>query len=163
MTKILLLSDTHGHLDPVILKRAAEVDQVWHAGDIGQIEVTEQLKKTGPVKAVYGNIDGSDIRAEFPKELCFICDSVKVYITHIAGYPGRYNTMTRKAIEKQRPDLVICGHSHILKVMRDPSHGHLHMNPGAIGRHGFHQVRTMLRFNLNQGQIQDLEVLEYKR
>ena len=121
------------------------------------------IEKTGSVKAVYGNIDGSDIRAEFPKELCFICEGVKVYITHIAGYPERYNTMTRKAIEKQRPDLVICGHSHILKVMRDRSHGHLHMNPGAIGRHGFHQVRTMLRFSIDQGQIQDLEVLEYKR
>lgn len=163
MPKILLLSDTHSDIDATVLKRSAEVDQVWHAGDIGTLEVTESLKKCAPLKAVYGNIDSADIRSEFPKELVFDCAGIKVYITHIAGYPGRYNALSKKAIEAHKPDLVICGHSHILKVMRDPKYGHLHMNPGAIGRHGFHKARTMLRFSIEGGQMKDLEVIEYKR
>ena len=163
MIRVLLLSDTHSHMEPVILKRAAEVDEIWHAGDIGQLAVTEALKKRGQLRAVFGNIDGTEIRAEFPQYLSFDCEGVRIYMTHIAGNPGRYNSETTKAIQMERPDLVICGHSHILKVIRDPDYGHLHLNPGAIGRHGFHQVRTMLRFNINQGQIRDLEVLEYKR
>jgi putative phosphoesterase len=163
MPKILLLSDTHSDIDPTVLKRAREVDQVWHAGDIGAITVTESLKQCAPLKAVYGNIDNAHIQAEFPKDLFFDCHGIKVYITHIAGYLGRYNFATKKAIETHKPDLVICGHSHILKVMRDPKYGHLHMNPGAIGRHGFHKARTMLRFSIEAGQIKDLEVLEYKR
>ena len=163
MLKILLLSDTHCDIDKTVLKRASGVDQVWHAGDIGDLAVTDALKQKTTIKAVYGNIDEALIRAEFPKELIFDCEGVTVYITHIAGYPGRYNTLTKKAIQTYRPDLVICGHSHILKVMRDPKYGHLHMNPGAIGRHGFHKVRTMLRFTIDRGEIKDLEVLEYKR
>lgn len=163
MAKILLLSDTHSDIDDIVLKRAGEVDQVWHAGDIGDRRVTESLKQCAPLKAVYGNIDDAAMRTEFPKELIFNCEGVKIYITHIAGYPGRYNALSKKAIEFYKPDLVICGHSHILKVMRDPKYGHLHMNPGAIGRHGFHKVRTMLRFSIEHGQIKDLEVLEYKR
>ncbi len=163
MAKILLLSDTHSDIDDIVLKRASEVDQVWHAGDIGTLDVTDALKQSAPLKAVYGNIDDASIRAEFSKELIFDCEGIRVYITHIAGYPGRYNAITRKALERYQPNLVICGHSHILKVMRDPKHGHLHMNPGAIGRHGFHKARTMLRFKIEKGQISDLEVLEYKR
>ena len=163
MAKILLLSDTHAYVDETILKRASDVDQIWHAGDIGNIAVTEALKKCGPLTAVYGNIDNALIRSEFPKEYIFDCHGIRVYMTHIAGYPGRYNRLTKKAIETYQPDLVICGHSHILKVMRDQKYGHMHMNPGAIGRHGFHKVRTMLRFTITQGQIDDLEVLEYKR
>lgn len=163
MLKILLLSDTHCDIDKTVLKRASGVDQVWHAGDIGDLAVTDALKQKTTIKAVYGNIDEALIRAEFPKELIFDCEGVTVYMTHIAGYPGRYNTLTKKAIQTYRPDLVICGHSHILKVMRDPKYGHLHMNPGAIGRHGFHKVRTMLRFTIDRGEIKDLEVLEYKR
>ncbi len=163
MLKILLLSDTHSDIDKTVLERASGVDQVWHAGDIGDLAVTDALKQKTTIKAVYGNIDEALIRAEFPKELIFDCEGVTVYMTHIAGYPGRYNTLTKKAIQTYRPDLVICGHSHILKVMRDPKYGHLHMNPGAIGRHGFHKVRTMLRFTIDRGEIKDLEVLEYKR
>ena len=163
MLKILLLSDTHSDIDKTVLERASGVDQVWHAGDIGDLAVTDALKQKTTIKAVYGNIDEALIRAEFPKELIFDCEGVRVYMTHIAGYPGRYNTLTKKAIQTYRPDLVICGHSHILKVMRDPKYGHLHMNPGAIGRHGFHKVRTMLRFTIDRGEIKDLEVLEYKR
>lgn len=163
MLKILLLSDTHSDIDKTVLNRASGVDQVWHAGDIGDLAVTDALKQKTTIKAVYGNIDEALIRAEFPKELIFDCEGVTVYMTHIAGYPGRYNTLTKKAIQTYRPDLVICGHSHILKVMRDPKYGHLHMNPGAIGRHGFHKVRTMLRFTIDRGEIKDLEVLEYKR
>lgn len=163
MLKILLLSDTHSDIDKTVLERASGVDQVWHAGDIGDLAVTDALKQKTTIKAVYGNIDEALIRAEFPKELIFDCEGVTVYMTHIAGYPGRYNTLTKKAIQTYRPDLVICGHSHILKVMRDHKYGHLHMNPGAIGRHGFHKVRTMLRFTIDRGEIKDLEVLEYKR
>lgn len=163
MSKVLLLSDTHAYIDETILKRASEVDQIWHAGDIGTIAVTQELKKCGPLTAVHGNIDNALIRSEFPKEQIFDCNGIRVYMTHIAGYPGRYNRMTKKAIEIYKPDLVICGHSHILKVMRDQKYGHMHMNPGAIGRHGFHKVRTMLRFTISQGQIDNLEVLEYKR
>ena len=163
MLKILLLSDTHSDIDKTVLERASGVDQVWHAGDIGDLAVTDALKQKTTIKAVYGNIDEALIRAEFPKELIFDCEGVTVYMTHIAGYPGRYNTLTKKAIQTYRPDLVICGHSHIFKVMRDPKYGHLHMNPGAIGRHGFHKVRTMLRFTIDRGEIKDLEVLEYKR
>ena len=163
MLKILLLSDTHSDIDKTVLERASGVDQVWHAGDIGDLAVTDALKQKTTIKAVYGHIDEALIRAEFPKELIFDCEGVTVYMTHIAGYPGRYNTLTKKAIQTYRPDLVICGHSHILKVMRDHKYGHLHMNPGAIGRHGFHKVRTMLRFTIDRGEIKDLEVLEYKR
>ena len=115
MLKILLLSDTHCDIDKTVLKRASGVDQVWHAGDIGDLAVTDALKQKTTIKAVYGNIDEALIRAEFPKELIFDCEGVTVYMTHIAGYPGRYNTLTKKAIQTYRPDLVICGHSHILK------------------------------------------------
>ena len=164
MRKILLLSDTHSYIDNRILEYASQADEVWHAGDIGDIKVSETLKKTVPVfKAVYGNIDGTEIRKEFPLNLRFFCEKVDVWMTHIGGYPGKYAPIIREEIKLNPPKLFICGHSHILKVMNDKKLHLLHMNPGAIGIYGFHKVRTMLRFEVNQETIQNLEVIEFTR
>lgn len=164
MRKILLLSDTHSYIDDRILEYASQADEVWHAGDIGDIKVSETLKKTVPVfKAVYGNIDGTEIRKEFPLNLRFFCENVDVWMTHIGGYPGKYAPIIREEIKLNPPKLFICGHSHILKVMNDKKLHLLHMNPGAIGIYGFHKVRTMLRFEINQETIQHLEVIEFTR
>lgn len=164
MRKILLLSDTHSYIDDRILEYASQADEVWHAGDIGDIKVSETLKKTVPVfKAVNGNIDGTEIRKEFPLNLRFFCENVDVWMTHIGGYPGKYAPIIREEIKLNPPKLFICGHSHILKVMNDKKLHLLHMNPGAIGIYGFHKVRTMLRFEINQETIQNLEVIEFTR
>jgi len=163
MTKILLLSDTHSYIGEDILKYVKQVDQVWHAGDIGDLSVTDAIKNLKPLKAVYGNIDSKDARLEFPEHNRFICENVDVWITHIGGYPNRYNPNIREEIKSNPPDLFICGHSHILKVMPDKKLGLIHMNPGAIGKHGFHKARTMLRFEINGKEIKNLEVIEYKR
>jgi len=160
MTKILLLSDTHGHLDATILKYVAKADEVWHAGDIGNLEVTDTLARMKPIRAVYGNIDNHLIQKEFPLDQRFMCEGVAVYMTHIGGYPPKYNSRTRKEILENPPNLFISGHSHILKVMMDKKLNVLHMNPGACGRHGFHQLRTMLRFTIDSTEINDLEVVE---
>jgi len=160
MTKILLLSDTHGHMDKTILKYAAQADEIWHAGDIGSLSVTDQLEALKPVRAVHGNIDEHVIQKEFPENNRFMCEGVDVWITHIGGYPNRYNVRVREEIRNNPPKLFICGHSHILKVMNDKKLNLLHMNPGACGKHGFHQMRTMLRFVINGDKISDLEVIE---
>jgi putative phosphoesterase len=160
MTKILLLSDTHGHMDKTILKYAAQADEIWHAGDIGSLSVTDQLEALKPVRGVHGNIDDHVIQKEFPENNRFMCEGVDVWITHIGGYPNRYNVRVREEIRNNPPKLFICGHSHILKVMNDKKLGLLHMNPGACGKHGFHQMRTMLRFVINGDKISDLEVIE---
>lgn len=160
MTKILLLSDTHSHLDDVILKYAKQADEIWHAGDIGDLAITDQLSKLKPIRAVYGNIDNHLIQKEFPLNTRFTCEGVDVLMTHIGGYPPKYNSRTRAQVQKNPPKLFICGHSHILKVMMDKKLGVLHMNPGACGKHGFHQVRTMLRFVIDGADIKDLEVIE---
>ena len=161
--KILLLSDTHSYIDEKILKYAAEADEVWHAGDIGDLKVTDELSKVSKLRAVYGNIDATDIRREFPLNNRFIIDGIDVWITHIGGYPGKYSPQIKDEIYKNPPNLFICGHSHILKVMPDKRLNLLHMNPGAVGQHGFHQVRTMLRFEINRSKIENLEVIEWKR
>lgn len=160
MTKILLLSDTHGHIDDTILKYAKQADEIWHAGDIGDLSVTDALAKLRPLRGVHGNIDDHVIKKEFPEHHRFRCEQVDVWITHIGGYPGRYNVRVRDEIRKNPPKLFICGHSHILKVMNDKKLGVLHMNPGACGKHGFHQVRTMLRFSIDGEKIDNLEVIE---
>ena len=160
MTRILLLSDTHGYMDERILQYAAAADEIWHAGDIGTLAVADELEKAGTLRAVYGNIDGAEIRTGFPLDNKFECEGVKVWITHIAGYPGKYNQRIREGLGREKVDLFICGHSHILKVMRDPKHGFMHMNPGACGKYGFHKVRTMLRFAVDKGELKDLEVVE---
>lgn len=160
MTKILLLSDTHGYIDDTILKYAKQADEIWHAGDIGSLAVSDALKKLRPFRGVYGNIDDHVIQKEFPLDNRFQCEQVDVWMTHIGGYPPRYNRRTRKLIEVRPPKLFITGHSHILKVMRDTQLDVLHMNPGACGRHGFHQIRTMLRFEVEGEDIKNLEVIE---
>ncbi|MDO6492336.1 MAG: metallophosphoesterase family protein [Cellulophaga sp.] len=160
MTKILLLSDTHSHIDDAILKYVKQADEVWHAGDIGSLDVTDKIKALKPLKGVYGNIDDDKARLEFPLDNKFMCEKVAVWITHIGGYPDKYNVRIREEIKVNSPKIFISGHSHILKVMFDKKLNLLHMNPGACGKHGFHQVRTMLRFTIDGEDIKDLEVIE---
>ncbi len=160
MKKILLLSDTHGHIDEIILKYVNQADEVWHAGDIGDLTVTDTIKKLKPLRAVFGNIDNHQARLEFPLHNRFLCEEVSVWITHIGGYPGKYSKIIKDELKLNPPQLFICGHSHILKVMFDKQYNLLHMNPGACGKSGFHKVRTMLRFAIEGNQIKDLEVVE---
>lgn len=160
MKKILLLSDTHSHIDESILKYVRLADEVWHAGDIGDLKVTDAIQAIKPLRAVYGNIDDDKARMEFPLHNRFLCEGVDVWITHIGGYPGKYNQAIRAEIQSNPPKLFICGHSHILKVQFDKSLNLLHMNPGACGIYGFHQVRTMLRFEIEGEKIQNLEIIE---
>ncbi|HJN54741.1 MAG TPA: metallophosphoesterase family protein [Flavobacteriaceae bacterium] len=163
MKKILLISDTHGYIDEKIVKYASRVDEIWHAGDIGDISVTDKLKKIKPLKAVYGNIDDHNIRTEFPLHNRFMCEKVDVWITHIGGYPKRYNPKILEELKSNPPDLFICGHSHILKVINDKELDLLHINPGAIGKHGLHSVRTMIQFEISGEKIENLSVIEIKR
>lgn len=160
MTRVLLLSDTHGYVDDKIIRYAESVDEVWHAGDIGDLYVTDTLQKIKPLRAVFGNIDGHEARATFPLHNRFTCEGMRVWITHIGGYPGNYNKNLIQELTQSTPQLFICGHSHILKVMPDKKLGLLHMNPGAAGIYGFHTVRTMLRFSIKGGQISNLEAIE---
>ena len=161
MKKILLLSDTHGCFDSKISNYVNQADEVWHAGDIGKLEVLDSLTALKPSRrAVYGNIDGDKVRLQAPEVLSFNCEGVNVLIMHVAGYPGRYTPQAKRLISQYKPKLFICGHSHILKVIQDKKMGHLHMNPGAAGISGFHKVRTMLRFEVSQGKIQNLEAIE---
>ena len=160
MIKILLISDTHSHIDDVILKYVNLADEVWHAGDIGSLIVTDKIKTLKPLRAVFGNIDDAEARKEFPLNNRFMCEDVDVWITHIGGYPDKYNVNVRDEIRQNPPKLFICGHSHILKVQFDKKLNLLHMNPGAAGKHGFHQMRTMLRFEIDKDKIQNLEVIE---
>jgi putative phosphoesterase len=151
-------------MDERILDYASQADEVWHAGDIGDSKVSDALNNISPVfRAVYGNIDGTEIRKEFPLNQRFFCEKVDVWITHIGGYPGRYAPNIREEIKNNPPKLFVCGHSHILKVMNDQRLHLLHMNPGAIGIYGFHKVRTMLRFEIDEKSIQNLEVIEFQR
>ena len=160
MKKILLLSDTHGYMDKNILNYCDQSDEVWHAGDIGSIEVTDQIKQHAILRAVYGNIDDKNIRTEFPLDQIFTLEKVPVWITHIGGYPYRYDQRIREEIKKNPPKLFISGHSHILKVQFDKSLNLLHLNPGSAGKYGIHKVRTMLRFEINNNDIKNLEVIE---
>ena len=160
MKKILLLSDTHSHIDERILHYASEANEIWHAGDIGDIKVADTLKEIKPFIAVYGNIDNAEIRKEYSRDQRFLCEGVDVLITHIGGYPGKYSPVIKEVILSNPPKLFICGHSHILKVMNDKKLNLLHMNPGAAGISGFHQMRTMLRFKIDGKNISGLEVIE---
>ena len=160
---IALLSDTHGHMDKRILQHVEGCDEVWHAGDIGTLKVTDALKEVAPVRAVFGNIDGQSIRAEWPEHARFTAGGAQVWMTHIGGRPPKYAKGILPQLTLERPNLFVCGHSHILLVKPVPSWGGLHLNPGAAGISGFHKVRTMLKFTLNQGQISDLRVVEWER
>ena len=160
MTRILLLSDTHSYWDERYAKYAAECDEIWHVGDIGTPEVTDKLAALKPLRAVYGNIDGSDLRRQFPEVLRFRCEDAEVVMKHIGGYPGKYDRSIAAELFRNPPHLFISGHSHILKVMRDPTLGLLHINPGAAGCHGWQRVRTLIRFTIDGKDFRDLEVIE---
>lgn len=160
MTKIGLLSDTHTYWDEKYLKYFEPCDEVWHAGDIGSLEVANKLEAFRTFRAVYGNIDGHDIRARYPQVNRFVVDGAEVLIKHIGGYPGNYDPSISGSIMVRPPKLFISGHSHILKVKYDKTLDMLHINPGAAGKSGFHKVRTMVRFNIDNGVFKDLEVIE---
>jgi uncharacterized protein len=159
MTKIGLLSDTHGWLDPRVFHHFAAVDEIWHAGDFGE-GVLEALENFKPFRGVWGNIDGLTVRQQTQEHLRFVCQGVDVWMTHIAGRPGSYAKPIASTLKANPPKLLICGHSHICKVQYDKTLQTLYMNPGAAGRHGFHHQRTLLRFELDDGKIQHLEVIE---
>ncbi|WP_369048977.1 metallophosphoesterase [Tenacibaculum sp. UWU-22] len=160
MKKILLLSDTHSYIDAQILKFVKQVDEVWHAGDIGDLTVTDTIKKLKPLRAVYGNIDNKEARIEFPLDNKFVVEQVTVWMTHIGGYPPNYNKRVKRELQTHPPKIFISGHSHILKIQFDKNLNLLHLNPGASGKYGFHTVRTMLRFELNKGEIKNMEIIE---
>ncbi len=159
MTRIGLISDTHGYLDETVFDHFNNCDEVWHAGDFGA-EVIEPLKAFKPLKGVYGNIDDSSIRKDFPEQLIFMCEEVKVMMRHIGGYPPKYNPETKKELLIHQPQLFISGHSHILKIMFDDKINCLHMNPGAAGKSGWHKVRTVIRFVIDGKNMKDCEVIE---
>ena len=160
MKKIGLFSDTHSFIDDKIFHYFADCDEIWHAGDIGNVETIERLEAFKPMKAVYGNIDGADVRAIFPENLIWECEGMKILMTHIGGYPGRYNARLKALLDEHHPQLYICGHSHILKIIPDKKRGLLHINPGAAGNHGFHKIKTLVRFSIEKGKIENLEVIE---
>jgi len=160
MKKIGLISDTHGYLDDSVFKYFDECDEIWHAGDFGTIEVADKLAAFKPLKGVYGNIDGKDIRLIYPEHLRFKCEEVDVWMTHIGGYPGRYNPKIKAEIYTNPPKIFICGHSHILKVIYDKKIGALHLNPGAAGKQGWHKMRSLLRFCISEEKIHTLEAIE---
>lgn len=162
MKRIGLMSDTHSHLDQKVFEHFAECDEIWHAGDFGNMELVRRLEAFKPLRGVYGNIDGADIRAAMPLDLRFDCAGVAVFMTHIGGYPGRYEPRVRKILQADPPrnGLFISGHSHILKIMPDPQLGFLHINPGACGHEGWHKVKTLVRFTLEEGLIRDLQIIE---
>lgn len=160
MLRIGLLSDTHGYWDERYLKHFESCDEIWHAGDIGSLELAERLATFRPFRAVYGNIDGQDIRIRYPESNRFTADGADVLMKHIGGYPGKYDPSIRGQILIHPPKLFISGHSHILKIKYDKTLGLLHINPGAAGKYGFHTVRTLVRFTINEGNFYDLEVIE---
>lgn len=160
MTRIGLISDTHNYLDEAVFRHFENCDEIWHSGDFGSAAIAEQLAAFKPLKGVYGNIDGQDIRSNYPEINSFCCEAVKVLMVHIGGYPNRYSPVAKKAITEQKPKLFISGHSHILKVMFDPKYKCLHMNPGAAGKQGWHQVKTLIRFAIDGADIKDCEVIE---
>ena len=161
MKRIGLISDTHSYLDPKVFECFKDRDEIWHAGDIGTSQVTDQLAAFKPLRAVYGNIDGTELRATYPEDLLFELEGFTILMTHIGGYPGHYSPRARKLIAQHRPDIFVCGHSHILRVMRDEKHHNmLAMNPGAAGIHGFHKIKTLLRFDLDEGKILNVAAIE---
>lgn len=160
MKKITLLSDNHSYYDPELLPHIEGADEIWHAGDIGDLKSIEIFRQKAMFRAVYGNIDDMSVKDLFPLNEIFLCEGLKVMMTHIGGYPGNYTARVKDLIMKEKPNLYICGHSHICKVMPDKTSQLLHMNPGAYGHHGFHKIRTLLRFEISEGKIENLRVVE---
>ena len=163
MVKIGLISDTHSFLDDAVFKYFESCDEIWHAGDIGNIEVSDKLASFKPFRAVWGNIDGQELRQAYPENLRFKCEDTDVWITHIGGYPGKYSPQIRNEIYSNPPQLFICGHSHILKVIYDKKISCLHINPGAAGKQGWHKVRTLVRFNISGDKVHGLDIIEMAR
>lgn len=161
--KIILMSDTHSLCDKKIEKYLSDCDEIWHAGDIGSLDVVNRLRSFAPLRAVYGNIDDQNIRHEFSEFLSFECEGIDVLITHIGGFLGKYSTKALQQIFAIKPKIFVCGHSHILRVMYDKHHNMLTLNPGAAGVQGFHHVRTLLRFDIENGEIKNMEVIEIPR
>ena len=157
--KIGVLSDTHGTLSDSVFTHFKDCDEIWHAGDIGSLEVVEQLKTFKPLKAVYGNIDDQAIKSQYPKVQCFTCEDLQICIIHIAGRPLIYNEDVHKILQNNKPDILVCGHTHILKIVRDPR-GFLYLNPGAIGTYGIHPISTLVRFEIHDKKISNMEVIE---
>ena len=160
MKKIGLLSDTHDYLDPKLKGFFAPCDEIWHAGDVVSYHILDELQSWKPIRVVYGNACNADVRKDWPLDDRFTCEGVRVWMTHIGGYPGRYSQRVRQELMKEVPDVFICGHSHILKVMRDEKFGHMVINPGAAGNHGFHKVKTAIRLDFASGGLKNLEVIE---
>lgn len=160
MTRIGIISDTHNYLDEKVFDYFKDVDMIWHAGDIGTQEVTDKLKAFKPLYAVHGNIDGHELRAEFPENQLIDVEGCKIFITHIAGAVGKYNSRVIKIIQEQKPAILVCGHSHIVKVIKDINYNLLHINSGAAGIHGFHKMRTIIRFEIENGKPQKMELIE---
>jgi putative phosphoesterase len=159
--KIGLISDTHGFLDPRVMTYFKDCDEVWHAGDIGDAAVADALENFKPLRAVYGNIDDKVLQVRFPEDLHFTCEGLSVIITHIGGTPPRYTPRVKKILKETMPHIFICGHSHILRVKRDPDHNNvLYLNPGAAGNQGFHHMKTLLRFEITGKEIGNMEVIE---
>ncbi|MDN5201345.1 metallophosphoesterase family protein [Fulvivirgaceae bacterium BMA10] len=159
--KIGLISDTHGYLDEKVFKHFESCDEIWHAGDIGTVELADRLEAFKPFKAVYGNIDGQSLRIRYPEHLRFNCNGLNVWMTHIGGYPPKYNKFVKPELQNDTPDIFICGHSHILRIMTDPMLNKLlYLNPGAAGIQGFHKVKTLIRFDINEGNVQNMQVIE---
>lgn len=158
-----MISDNHSYEGKDVLKHLEDVDEIWHAGDIGNLDSIKEMQGIAEFKAVYGNIDDHKTRLIFPENLIFHCEETKILITHIGGYPGRYNARVKQLITLEKPDVFICGHSHICKVMPDHNNHLLHMNPGAYGHHGFHIIRTILKFSIHGKKVSDLSVIELGR
>ena len=163
MKNISLLSDTHSVLDERFIPHLKNSDEIWHAGDIGSLDVYDKLTKLSDVKAVYGNIDDHKIRIGLKSELFFKCEGVNIYMTHIGGFPGKYSKGIKEKIEKTNPNIFICGHSHILKIMNDKKNKLLFLNPGAAGNHGVHNVKTIIKFDIDDKKIRNLKIIELKR
>lgn len=161
MKKIAIISDSHGYLDESVINHIKKCDEVWHAGDIGNFKIIEYLRKIVITKAVYGNIDGQDIRSEFPENLHFKCEELNILMTHIGGRPEKYTKRVQNLLKSKKPDIFICGHSHILIVKKDKKFNLLHINPGAIGKEGFHKFRTMILLKIETKKIVDLEVVDF--
>ena len=163
MKEIVLISDTHSKLDERCFKYLNKADEIWHAGDIGEIAIINKLNEFAPTRCVWGNIDSHALRSNLENTLCFRCEQVKVIITHIGGYPGKYHKNIIPIIEKERPNLFISGHSHILKIIYDKKYDLLHMNPGAIGNYGIHKIKTIIVFKINDSKIENLNIIEFPR
>ena len=160
MKKIALISDNHSYYGDEVIQNLKDCDEIWHAGDIGNLSSVEKFRNICTFRAVYGNIDDTSVRDIFPLNDIFECEGIKIFMTHIGGYPGRYSARANEIIKTEKPNLFICGHSHICKVVPDNINNLLHMNPGAYGHHGFHQVRTKLKFEIDNCKIQNLNAIE---